>query len=258
MDFVLGVDAAWTVTQASGMALIEATPRGWSLLKAACSYAAYTDDPSASHSLQPLQIVQATRSLCGFAPTLIAVDMPLSRSRIVGRRASDDAVSRAYGARHCSTHTPSLVRPGQISDNLTADFAELGFGLATNLVTKPALIEVYPHPALVELARAERRLPYKVAKVRSYWPEFSPVDRRKALVELWRDIIGLLDKRIEGVAQALPLPEQGATGRNLKAFEDTLDAVICAWVGACVIEGKAEPYGDGDSAIWIPKSDAIH
>ena len=41
-------------------------------------------------------------------------------------------------------------------------------------------------------------------------------------------------------------------GLEMKAFEDALDAIVCAWVAICVLEGRAEPYGDEESAIWIP------
>jgi hypothetical protein len=32
-----------------------------------------------------------------------------------------------------------------------------------------------------------------------------------------------------------------------------VDAIVCAWVGIAVLEGRAEPFGDDDAAIWIPK-----
>jgi predicted RNase H-like nuclease len=50
----------------------------------------------------------------------------------------------------------------------------------------------------------------------------------------------------------LPLPPAGAPAIALKAFEDKLDAIICAWVGICTLDGRAQPYGDAESAIWIP------
>ena len=37
----------------------------------------------------------------------------------------------------------------------------------------------------------------------------------------------------------------------MKAYEDTLDAVICAWVAGCALEGRAKAFGDENSAIWI-------
>ena len=41
-------------------------------------------------------------------------------------------------------------------------------------------------------------------------------------------------------------------GAALKADEDALDAVICACIAVRVLQARAEPYSDEDSAIWIP------
>ena len=38
----------------------------------------------------------------------------------------------------------------------------------------------------------------------------------------------------------------------VEEMEDALDAVVCAWVGVCALEGRAKAYGDPDSAIWVP------
>ena len=40
---------------------------------------------------------------------------------------------------------------------------------------------------------------------------------------------------------------------QLKPYEDSLDALICAWVGALYIDGAARALGDAESAIWIPE-----
>ena len=99
-----------------------------------------------------------------------------------------------------------------------------------------------------------RDIPYKHAKSRKYWPEDSLINRRHKLLSVWTDIISLLDRRIEGVASALPLPDPSSRGYELKAFEDCLDAVVCAWVGTCVLDGTATAYGDRASAIWVPNA----
>jgi predicted RNase H-like nuclease len=39
---------------------------------------------------------------------------------------------------------------------------------------------------------------------------------------------------------------------GLKRYEDSLDALVCSWVGAKYLLGEAEPYGDGTAAIWVP------
>ena len=43
-----------------------------------------------------------------------------------------------------------------------------------------------------------------------------------------------------------------AGARGAKQREDALDALICAWVGACMVDHEALGCGDDDAAIWIP------
>ncbi len=81
----------------------------------------------------------------------------------------------------------------------------------------------------------------------------STSERRDAIFEQWRIILAALDAVLPGTMACLPLPDLAAPVRLLKAFEDSLDAAICVWVGICALEGSAVPYGDRDSAIWVPR-----
>jgi predicted RNase H-like nuclease len=265
MRAVLGIDAAWTVTRPSGLALVAEDPTGRRLVAAASSYqrfvaladraAAAEERPSGSLP-QPTALLAAASTLSGRAVDLVAVDMPLARSPILGRRSADDAVSRAYGNRKCGTHTPGASRPGSVSDALREGFERAGYALRTATVATPGPIEVYPHPALVELTAASERLPYKAAKARAYWPSRGPAERRALLYRQWEAITAALEGEIAGVAAAFPELPSGASGADVKAYEDALDAVVCAWVGVCALDGRAAPLGDEDSAIWIPRQRA--
>ena len=265
---VLGIDAAWTNHHPSGVALAVQTAGGWHLAAVEASYAEFharaerlpTPEGKPAGSVPvAAELLDSAEALCGQATNLVAIDMPLSRTPFTGRRASDNAVSRAYGGRHCATHSPSSLRPGSISDCLRAGFEVKGYPLRTvdgasvgPSVLLPALIEVYPHPALVEFAGASKRLPYKVANIRKYWPEHESWQRIEALRTEWLGIVELLDRQLAGVADALPLPPLGTKGWTLKAYEDKLDAVVCACIGICAVEGRALAFGDDASAIWIP------
>ncbi|MEK1930296.1 MAG: DUF429 domain-containing protein [Pararhizobium sp.] len=261
MRSVLGIDAAWTEREPSGVAVIADDGSGWRLIDVTASYAAFLKpelgaDPITRHrgSIPVAAALHEVASAKVGAPIdLVAIDMPLSLTPIIGRRTSDNLISTTYGARHASTHTPSVTRPGKLSDQLRIDFGRIGYPLAVSETEGPALIEVYPHPALIELAVAERSLPYKASKVGKYWPEVAPSARRENLLEVWNQIAALLDSRIQGVAGALQLPSVTARRYEMKAFEDSLDAVICAWVGACLLDGRARAYGDEESAIWVPR-----
>lgn len=262
MRAVLGIDAAWTEREPSGVALIVDCGSGWQLLKVAASYAGFAAhkdaDPIVRHrgSLPDASaLLAAANEKLGGRIDLVAIDMPLSLAPIIGRRASDNMISSEYGARHASTHTPSVARPGKLSHELRIGFEAAGYPLAVSKPSGCALLEVYPHPALIELASADRRLPYKHSKSRKYWPNESPAVRRQNLFETWRRIVTQLDAQIEGVKDALPLPSSDVRGHVLKSFEDALDAVVCAWVGSCVMDGRARAYGDLESAIWVPIPD---
>ncbi|HEX4081040.1 MAG TPA: DUF429 domain-containing protein [Rhizomicrobium sp.] len=261
MGAILGIDAAWTKLGSSGLVLVAKKPTGWHLIAVEASYQHFL--ASADRSLIVLErlsgslpeapeLLAAASMLCGRAVDLIAVDMPLARSSILGRRCSDNVVSRVYGGRKCGTHTPSASRPGPISDVLNESCARAGYSLLTNEISTPGLIEVYPHPALIELTGASKRLPYKISKVGTYWPSDTPSERRARLYHQWNEIIMSLENEIAGVTTALPGLEPSATTSDVKAYEDKLDAIVCAWVGVCALEGRATPYGDNDSAIWMP------
>jgi Protein of unknown function (DUF429) len=78
--------------------------------------------------------------------------------------------------------------------------------------------------------------------------------RRDLLYREWARIVALLEREIEGVAAALTTLEPGASGLKIKAYEDALDAVVCAWVAVCALEGRAVAFGDDSAAIWIPSA----
>lgn len=262
---VLGIDAAWTEREPSGVALVGRSASRWQLLAVAASYDHYRAkaavDPSAGDRPRGTRpdagkLLLSSSALAGAPVDLVAIDMPLARRPITCRREADDAVSRAYGARKCGTHTPNPARPGAVSEDLRTAFEAAGFSLCTADLLLPGLLEVYPHPALVELAGAAERLPYKQGKTRAYWPGLTPPERRVRLFDEWTAIVELLDREIAGVSSALQLPDLAAPGWALKAFEDCVDAVVCAWVGACALEGRAIPFGDHEAAIWVPRAGA--
>ncbi|WP_246697022.1 hypothetical protein [Methylobacterium planeticum] len=132
---VLGIDAAWTPDRPSGVALAAERGGQWHLVSVAPSYERFMAPAEASESApagvkgslpDPARLLQAARSWCECPIDVVAVDIPLSHELITGRRTSDDAVSRAYSASWCTTHTPSAARPGAIADRLKDAFAGAG------------------------------------------------------------------------------------------------------------------------------------
>ena len=264
---VLGIDAAWSARNPSGVALIKAKDDGrWEFVDVAPSYDSFINladgipidwrarltGGGLTARINQL-LTTATELLGGERVTVIAVDMPLSQEPIQGRRAADDAISKEFGGRGCGTHSPTVLGSG-IADELCQILADLGYPLAVNRADNaaleyPASIEVYPHPALLCLLNRNCRLPYKVSKSRRYWPGTTAGERVGNLLARFRQIHAGLTRVIDGIPDFLPAD---GSLNSLKRYEDALDALVCAWVGARYLAGCATAYGDHTAAIWVP------
>lgn len=271
MTSILALDPAWTPHQASGVALLVERDTKWSCRAVAPSYDQFfelaewravdwDDTPRGAMPDATRLLDAATRLLGGVAVDLVTIDMPIATLPVIGRRACDNAVSSAFGARGCSTHSPSPSRPGPMGQNLTRQFNDLGFAVATTATapgTTNVIAEVYPHPALLSLLNESYRLKYKISHARSYWRDeaMTPAKRRHCIVDEWRRIYDELARSISPIDIWLPSTTQVETmsTSRLKRYEDALDAVICAWVGVEYLAGRCSPYGDETAAIWIPR-----
>lgn len=201
-------------------------------------------------------LLDASQVLAGAPVDLVALDMPIANAPFSCRRVADDAISRAFGGRGCSAHSPSAVRPGEIGANLTRQLHDAGYRLVTDSDSPPparSFIEVYPHPALLTLMKATYRVPYKVQKSRRFWPQQSGRERIVSLLDEFRRIDTALRRHIDGIPQFLPAAEDVPSLSALKRYEDALDALVCGWVALEFLHGHARAYGDGTATIWVPE-----
>ena len=266
MPFVLGIDAAWTEREPSGIALVEIDDTHSRVLCVAPSYQQFAQagdgipvnwNASQVRGSEPdiARLLSAARRLGAGLVDLIALDIPLAKTPITSRRASDRAVSKAYGSKGCSTHSPSAIRPGPISDELGRQLANAGYTLETVSPVPSSgarAIEVYPHPALLALMNRDYRVPYKVANTTKYWKGTPIAERTTRLLNEFQDIYGHLETDLGALPFTLPSPQHVSALSQLKRFEDALDALVCAWVAKRHLLGQTSPHGDEDSAIWIP------
>ena len=267
-ECVLGIDAAWTSHQPSGIALVQITATGWSCLAVAPSYdiflaqalgQAWDPQQKATGSRpDPAALLQAAQQLAGTEVSCVSVDMPLATTPITSRRAADTAISSRFGPKGCAVHSPSAERPGAIADQLRADFAALGVPLHTSSgnPAAPTLIECYPHVALLALLQRDYRVPYKVSRSGQYWKaeKLTRSERIERLLEQFRAIKAGLDGQISGIPDFIPAPSEVTTLASLKPVEDMLDGLICAWVGIEHLEGRTVGLGDHTAAIWMPQA----
>ena len=269
-SLVLGIDAAWTMKNPSGVALIQGRGKSWNLVAASSSYESFLAFSGTGRGrlgigktgseVDPKAMLKKCKELSGgLSANVVAVDMPLSEKLITARRVADQLVSKEYGQKWCAVHSPSVVRPGKISVNLTKGFENQSFPLMVSESippVTPALIEVYPHVALVELMNLPKRLPYKVSKATKYWPkeqypDGEPGFRYGRIIDSLETAWAALGKDID--LPALPIPKTGQVMNELKASEDLLDGVVCAWMGMKYLAREAKPWGDLQGAIWGPK-----
>ena len=263
---VLGIDAAWTAHQPSGIALVQNTATGWSCLAIAPSYEAFIaqasgqpwdpEQKATGSTPDPATLLQASKQLGGAEVSCVSVDMPLATTPITSRRAADTAISSRFGPKGCAVHSPSAERPGAMADQLRDDFAALGVPLHTNGRDQafPALIECYPHVALLALLTRNYRVPYKVSRSGQYWKaeQLSRSERIERLLEQFQAIKEGLDQHIKGIPDFIPDPCEVTSLASLKSVEDRLDGLICAWIGIEHLEGRTVGLGDDTAAIWVP------
>ncbi|MEO0541213.1 MAG: DUF429 domain-containing protein, partial [Cyanobacteria bacterium P01_A01_bin.105] len=162
------------------------------------------------------------------AAVMAAVDAPTIIPNSTGMRQPDRLAHQHYGRYHAGCYPANQGRP--FAQRLVAFGQALE---ARGLVHAPALapqqpgrhqIEVFPHPAMVNLFQLPRILKYKKGRL---------ADRRVELNRLRQLILTVLPRLTPGLTiTAADLPPVPATGRAMKSLEDRLDSLICAYVAA--------------------------
>lgn len=232
----LGIDLAWADTNLSGCCALGAD--GMLLDERLLR----TDD----EILQWIDLHTAAR-------TVLAVDAPLLVPNETGRRRAEIEVQRDFGPRKAgphSTNRSNLIRVcGRIrGEDLAEVLHERGFGSPWD---DPPLtvIDVFPHPAIVEIFGLPERHVYKAK------PGITVARRRDGLRRL-DAMLGLLanaDPPLQ--APSIDL-ESDARGKRLKEVEDLLDARLCAWIASAWDRhgrGRLRLYGDRETGhIAVP------
>lgn len=164
-------------------------------------------------------LIDRIRALPGGVPAILAFDAPVVCRNPSGSRPVDRESHRVFGRWKCGCHPVNLrlaARPIRLADTIR------GLGFRPDPLARRALIEVYPHPAIVAWLGLSERIPYKRG----------PVSRRRA--EFAR-LLRLLRRRLPGLFPSLRL---APPVRRLldspwsKPAEDQVDALLCALIAA--------------------------
>lgn len=189
---------------------------------------------------------------------VVAVDAPLRVPNQTGSRLCDTALSadwRRFHAGALPANRERLAEDGVVrGEALTAELVrELRFAEAASIPrrTQARLVcEVFPHPAHIALFGLERILKYKRGSV----------DERRAELTRYQTLLRGLRKAeppLKGTKNLLVgVDVAGLRGRVLKEYEDTLDAITCAYVAAYLWEHgpkAAVSYGTlAEGSILVP------
>ncbi|MEG3977095.1 DUF429 domain-containing protein [Microcoleus sp. herbarium8] len=182
------------------------------------------------------------RQISPTEPAIIAVDAPTIIPNPTGMREADKLTHKHFGRYHAGCYPANLSRP------FAQKTVEFGLSLeARGFVHAPTItaqelgryqIEVYPHPATINLFQLERIIKYKKGKL---------AERQLELMKLYQYIIDILptlkpslnlanaankNQRSSAFISGLKLPEIPTSTAALKALEDQLDALLCAYIGA--------------------------
>ncbi|ACK68780.1 conserved hypothetical protein [Gloeothece citriformis PCC 7424] len=164
---------------------------------------------------------------------LIAVDAPTLIFNQTGMRLPDKLTHHYFHRYHAGCYPANLSRPFAAQT--------VGFGLSLEqrgFIHAPTIdpqqvgryqIEVFPHPAMVNLFKLSKILKYKKGRLDS---------RKLELIKLYHYTVNQLtvyqpqlnlNQSFFDLGSRL---QQSITGKELKEIEDKLDSLICAYVGA--------------------------
>jgi len=188
-------------------------------------------------------------NICNFldsVPDLVgaAIDAPLIIKNPSGNRPCEEGLNRVYGSRWAGCYPSNLsLYPNSSSVQLSKHLQSSGFHHLGNPVNERWQLECYPHPAIIELFKLQRRLDYKKKTVDN---------RRRGQIQLANYIKGLVHHPVLQLElpQDLELffdPARINTlgGQALKHNEDALDATICLFFcGLYAFDQPVQIFGD--------------
>ncbi len=163
-------------------------------------------------------------------PGMVAVDAPTLIPNATGMRLCDRLAHKHFGKYHAGCYPANL---GSTFAQRTLAFGlsleERGFHHAPMIQPQQPgrfQIEAFPHPAIVHLFGLPRILKYKKGTLAERRPELA------RLRHYIHESLPLHDPPLDVSLSAIAIPEIPLKGAELKAVEDQLDSLICAYIAA--------------------------
>jgi predicted RNase H-like nuclease len=216
----IGIDLAWSPRNLTGAAVLRGGAGGAELI----DHGLLGDDSS---------IAEYIALHAGEAPAIVAVDAPLWVPNATGRRPGEAEIGRVFARYQAGAHPANRSRlafDGIVrGEALVAALVAHGFLHAPEIaagVPVRQVIEVFPHPAMVALFGLERSLKYKAKPRRGADMRLSEWRRYQAYLAA----LSAADPPLHGHAALIDQDVAALRGRKLKAYEDQIDALMCAYI----------------------------
>jgi len=237
----VGIDLAWGNRNPSGVAVVDD--------------AAHLVDIAVAQSDSNITAVVGPYLEGECRECLVAIDAPLIVTNPTGQRPCERALNRDFRRFEAGAHPANTSKPEFADTPRGARLARrLGLDLDPRSRGGRRAIEVYPHPATVALFGLTRTLKYKHKPGRTF------EDLRFQLLRLMSLLDGLAHAEVAlhvadhaGWAQ-LKRDVQTATRKfQLRAAEDPVDAVVCAYVALYSVRrpDRVTVYGDYPSGYIV-------
>ena len=245
MRFV-GLDLAWSPRNPSG-AVVLAQAEGASWTPAGWSAELQSDE----------EIINFVTEAVGGGPGLVAIDAPLVVPNETGTRPCDLALSRAYRKAEAGALPANRRRLGPVvrGEEIVKELQRHGFAHSPHVERRRPVrqvVEVYPHPAMVELFGLTKTLKYKARKGRSL------EDRRRELARYLELLRSLKEEEpaLDSEAILAGVNVAKLSGRAFKRAEDLLDALFCAYIALHIWWHGPQGYrtfgGENSGFVLVP------
>ena len=220
--YAVGIDLAWSPRNGTGLAVAERQGARWIVREAVSDLGTNRE------------IVDLLLRHTGEQPAIVAIDAPLVVPYRTRGREGDRLITRMFGPYDAGVYPATRFYLGRYGGkriwDLVEDLERAGFRHDCRIAPgEPArqFFETYPHAATVALFGLRKTLKYTPREGRTYearWRAFRELERHLRSLSGFRPAMAGIDAFIE--------PVRGLRGGRLKAYEDRLDAILCAYVAA--------------------------
>ena len=163
---------------------------------------------------------------------VVAVDAPTLIPNETGMRVCDRLAHKYFGRYHAGCYPANLGLPfAQRTISVGLALEEQGFQHQPQIESAtPAgryQLEVFPHAAMLHLFQLNQILKYKKGRLAERRPEL--IRLRQLIVDTFPTLSPSFSDTVQLAAL---LPEIPHKGREMKAVEDQLDSLVCAYAAA--------------------------